>query len=106
MLCLGKFAQNDNLGQTVYFQDPKEFLECVFNPANDVTSIRVINQNLVLVTYKAEEDFIETSSRLNVVIAAYVTAQARMKLYSYLHQLQDRVLYFDTGMILFLLLMM
>ena len=85
----------------MYFREPKEFLECVFDPVNEVTSIRVINERLVMVTFKTEEDFIETSSRLNVVVAAYVTAQARMKLYSYLRPLQERVLYFDTGTIVF-----
>ena len=96
----GKFAQNDNLGQTVYFNEPKEFLACVFNPSNDVSSVRVINHNLVMVTYKSEEDFIQRNGNLNTIIAAYVTAQARMKLYSYIRQLQDRVLYFDTGTLL------
>ena len=72
-------------------------MECVFNPANEVSCVRLINEKLVMVMHKLEEDFIETNSRLNVVIAAYVTAQARMKLYTYIRQLQERVLYFDTG---------
>ena len=31
------------------------------------------------------------------IVAAWVTAQARLKLYSYLEPLGDRVLYMDTG---------
>ena len=34
---------------------------------------------------------------INTNISAYVTSQARLKLYTYLERLQERVLYFDTG---------
>lgn len=42
-----------------------------------------------------DDDFIETSGRTNVVIAAYTTAQARLKLYSYLVRYGDWTLYVD-----------
>jgi hypothetical protein len=43
--------------------------------------------------YQYKEEFVEESGRTNVVIAAYTTAQARLKLYSYLEQLGPRALY-------------
>lgn len=46
-------------------------------------------------------DFIDASSRTNVVIAAYTTAQARLKLYSHLKPLGNRALYCDTDSIVF-----
>jgi hypothetical protein len=46
--------------------------------------------------YQFKEEFIKESGRTNVVIAAYTTAQARLKLYSYLEQLGPRALYADT----------
>ncbi|WAR06961.1 hypothetical protein MAR_016919 [Mya arenaria] len=46
--------------------------------------------------------FIETSEKTNVVIAAYTTAQARLKLYSYLEKLGPRALYADTDFVIFL----
>lgn len=51
--------------------------------------------------WKYKEDFVETSSKTNVVIAAYTTAQARLKLYSYLEELGARALYADTDSIVF-----
>lgn len=36
------------------------------------------------------------------MIAAFVTAYARLKLYEYIEGLGDRVLYFDTGSLLFM----
>lgn len=47
------------------------------------------------------DKFIESSGQTNVVIAAYTTAQARLKLYSYLEKLESRTLYCDTDSIVF-----
>jgi len=48
-------------------------------------------------TYTVEDEFLQPLSNTSPMIAAFVTAQARLKLYTYLEQLQERVLYFDTG---------
>jgi len=37
----------------------------------------------------------------NPVIAAYTTAHARLKLYSYIEKLNDRVMYFDTDSVVY-----
>ena len=39
-----------------------------------------------------KEDFIDTSGITKVMIAAYTTAQARLKLYQYLERLDRRAL--------------
>jgi hypothetical protein len=39
--------------------------------------------------------------RTNVVIAAYTTAQARLKLYGYLERLNTRTLYCDTDSVIY-----
>ena len=41
------------------------------------------------------------SDKTNVVIAAFTTAHARLKLYSVLERLQGRVFYFDTDSVIF-----
>jgi hypothetical protein len=51
---------------------------------------------MVEMRYQYKEEFVEESGRTNVVIAAYTTAQARLKLYCYLEQLGPRALYADT----------
>ena len=53
--------------------------------------------------YQYKEEFVEESGRTNVVIAAYTTctAQARLKLYSYLEQLGPRALYADTDSVVY-----
>lgn len=56
---------------------------------------------MVRLQWILDDDFVETRDRTNVVIAAYTTAQARLKLYSYLERLCDRTLYADTDSIIF-----
>ncbi|CAC5372370.1 unnamed protein product [Mytilus coruscus] len=57
---------------------------------------------MVEMRWRNKEEFIEISGRTNVVIAAYITAQARLKLYGYLEKLRDRVLYTDTDSVIFI----
>ena len=44
----------------------------------------------------------QTMTITNIFNAAYTTAQARMKLYSYLEKLDRRVLYFDTDSVIYI----
>ena len=48
-----------------------------------------------------EEDFIEPGIRTNVIIAAFTTASARLKLYAILDKLGECVLYYDTDSVMF-----
>ena len=54
-----------------------------------------------MLQYKFEEEFVTTSPFTNVVVAAFTTTHARLKLYSYLEKLQEQVLYFDTDSVIF-----
>jgi hypothetical protein len=54
-----------------------------------------------LMSYTKEEEFVEGAPNVNPVLAAFTTAQARLKLFSYLHPLGARVLYFDTDSIIY-----
>lgn len=98
----GKLGQRSSLGKTEYFSDPAAFFDLVFNPTICTKSVRVVNDKMVAVSYDVHEDFVEVMSNTNTVIAAYTTAQARLKLYSYIEKLQERVLYFDTDSILYI----
>ena len=63
---------------------------------------RFVNNETVQLDWVYNDDFIKASARTNVIIAAYTTAQARLKLYSYLKLLGERVLYCDTDSVVFI----
>ncbi|KAJ8972049.1 hypothetical protein NQ317_001519 [Molorchus minor] len=50
---------------------------------------------------KSERRSVCVLPTVNVVIAAYVTTQARLKLYCYLERLSNRVLYYDTDSVIY-----
>jgi hypothetical protein len=60
-----------------------------------------VSDEMVEMRYQCKEEFVEESGRTNVVIAANTTAQARLKLYSYLEQLGPRTLYADTDSVVY-----
>ena len=48
-----------------------------------------------------EAEFQPESEQTNIFIASFTTCWARLKLYSLLDQLRDRVLYYDTDSVIF-----
>ena len=93
----GKFGQRTDLSKTEYFTKPKEMYECLFDTANTIVEMVMVSECKMRVSYRKRDEFLEDTAFTNPIIAAWVTAQARLKLYSYLERLQERVIYMDTG---------
>ena len=62
----------------------------------------LISDDLVEIHYEGDKNFVEANAKTNVVIAAFTTAYATLKLYDVLDLLQERVLYYDTDSVIFL----
>ncbi|XP_055387199.1 uncharacterized protein LOC129615842 [Condylostylus longicornis] len=62
---------------------------------------RILETNIVI-NWQYKEEVTESLSTVNVSIAAFTTAQARLKLYTYLEKLDNRVLYYDTDSIFYI----
>ena len=60
-----------------------------------------MSPNMMLVSFTMDEDSVPTNISTNPIIAAFMTAQARLKLYGYLDKLGSRVAYFDTDSIIY-----
>lgn len=99
-LCLnsfwGKFGQRENLPKTEVVTTRHRLLELLSDRSCVVYKIIHVNDDVMYVSWEKIAESIEVNPHVNVVIAAYTTAQARLKLYSYLEQLDKRVLYYDT----------
>ena len=61
----------------------------------------MVNDETVEVHYKSKDEFAEQNDKVNIVIAAFTTAYARLKLYDLLDLLQERVLYYDTDSVIY-----
>lgn len=97
----GKLGQKENQSKTTIVRDSQILFNLLTNPAVEVTAIRVINEETVLVCWQNIEEVGEVLRNVNVVLAAYTTAQARLKLYEHLKALGRQVVYYDTDSVLY-----
>jgi hypothetical protein len=97
----GKFGQKENSAQTQIINQPADLFKLVMNPAVVVGNVTILNDEGVLVSWERIEEDVLPLKTVNVVVAAYTTAMARLELYKYLEQLGERVLYYDTDSVIF-----
>ena len=92
----GKFAQRSNLQKKTLVKTRAEMLKLLTDESLSVQSMIELGDYELMVSYKSLDPFSEPSAASNVVIAAFVTCEARLKLYGLLEKLGSHVLYFDT----------
>ena len=97
----GKFGQRINMSKVEVISDPAKLYDILLADDKIVHDINFINHEIAEVRYEAEEEFVEPNAKTDVVIAAFTTAHARLKLYELLEQLQESVLYYDTDSVLY-----
>ncbi|XP_028393192.1 uncharacterized protein LOC114517603 [Dendronephthya gigantea] len=98
----GKFAQRPNMTKVELISDPKVYFDYLSSDGINVLDVNLVSDNVVELHYELDENLVEPSAKTNVVIAAFTTAYARLKLYGVLDMLQERVLYYDTDSVIYL----
>ena len=81
--------------------DPQVYFDYLTSDKINVLDTRFVIDEMIEIHYENNENFIAPNAKMNVVIAAFTTAYARLKLYGVLNMLQERVLYYDTDSIIF-----
>ena len=99
---VGKFAQRLNLSKTKQVTEPKDLFNYLYSDRYEVKDVQMVNDETVEVQYVEKEGFVEENDKVNIVIAAFTTAYARLKLYDLLDLLQERVLYYDTDSVVYI----
>ena len=98
---IGKFAQRLNLSKTKEVTEPKDLYAYLDSDTYIVKDVQMVNDETVEIQYIEKEGFVEENDKVNIVIAAFTTAYARLKLYDLLDLLQERVLYYDTDSVVY-----
>ena len=100
--CLwGYFALNTNKKMFKILTKKTDLENLLNNDQFVIHDVDFKDENFCQVSYSLKTEFSSGGVYSNAIIASFVTAQARLKLYSELERLQERVLYFDTDSILF-----
>lgn len=97
----GYFALNTNRTQYRIIHDPAAYQDLLQNSRFDIISVYSGSDKHLQVTFTENEELHIGNGRTNVIIAAFVTSHARLKLFRELKKLGKRVLYFDTDSIFF-----
>lgn len=100
----GYLAMNTNKTQTIFVSSHNEWNKMLCNDQYVIHNADLIStdKEILQVQFTIAEEFADNDSNTNVALAAFVTCHARLKLYSELEKLDDRVLYFDTDSIIYL----
>lgn len=101
IIVIGKFAQSENKIRTTVVTDPAELFDLMQNPSVMVNHLVPAGDKVVYANWKFLEDSMEPLPTVNVAIAAYTTAQARLRLLEYLQPLGHQVLYYDTDSVIY-----
>lgn len=105
-LCLnsiwGKFGERDCKVKKTFINERDHLLNLITNPSNETLSLYELSSEALLVSYKLLDECLMKQPNVNVAIAAYTTAHARLHLYKYLDLLKDKALYHDTDSVVFI----
>ena len=97
----GKFGERENKPQKEAIYEPHDLYSKLTNPLIEVSLVRMCTDEMLEVIFKNKDENVTPSVKTNVFIAAFTTCWARLKLYSYLDLLGERVLYYRTDSVIF-----
>jgi hypothetical protein len=97
----GRFGLNSNKTQHKLITEISELYDLFLDDQYVVKDLNFLNENVCQAFYTKNEEMHSGSVDTNVVIAAFVTCYARLKLLNLLKNLDDRVLYFDTDSVIY-----
>ena len=104
-LCLnslwGKFGQRQNMAKTEFVKDPYKFYKILLNEKLIDINVMYISDTMLQVNYKMRDSYVKNHFNTNVYVAAYTTANARLRLYEQLSRLDKNAVYCDTDSIVY-----
>ncbi|CAH0387605.1 unnamed protein product [Bemisia tabaci] len=95
----GRFAMSENFAKTEFESDPEKIVGLFTNPSLEIKRFSIISDDILMINSAAREEAVQPGKRQNKVIAAFVTAFARLKLYETLEAAGKSAVYFDTDSI-------
>lgn len=98
----GKSAQQSNKVQVSYIHDPGEYVRMMSDSTVTVHDVFHVSDECVALQWSRSSEYDEGLPHTNVVLAAYTTAHARLRLYDILERLGERAMYFDTDSVIYL----
>ena len=98
----GYLGMNTNKVKLAVVTELRDWLKLLNDDKLKIHNVIMAQENALQVYYSEKTEHHFGGLKNNVILASFVTAQARLKLYSEMSKLHKRVLYIDTDSIFFL----
>jgi len=100
---LGKLGENLRKTQTLLIYDPQELYTFLATPGIEVTTLLFAGDSMCWISWRHVDEARGPSLRhTNEAIASFLSADARLHLYSYLDMLKEHAVYFNTDSAIFI----
>jgi G:T-mismatch repair DNA endonuclease (very short patch repair protein) len=97
----GKFGQRLNLRKTHLVNSVQMLCHLMSHPKHVLVDFHILSEDLMQIETENNIYFEQADLKTNVVIAAFTTSWARLKLWNVMHSLGERVFYTDTDSLIF-----
>ena len=97
----GKFGENEHRTQTQTISEEDTWQKIIQDETIMVKDVRIFNDDVMEVSTMKYDDACQSSGKINIFIACFTTALARLKLYVELEKLESQVLYYDTDSVIY-----
>ena len=97
----GKFGQRTNMKKTKFVNDVGTLYNIMTDKSKVLSDFHIMNEDMMELEFKHSDEFEQISLGTNIIIAGFCTSWARLKLWSIMNKLGERVLYHDTDSIIF-----
>ena len=88
----GRYAMNTDKTKCKFVKNPHELYNILYNVANETKDVIFPNDQIGICYYKDKKELHWGSNQTNVILAAFVTSQARLKLYEELRKFGKNIL--------------
>ena len=98
----GKLCQREERHEAVYLDKPDQLFKLMRNEHSlSIQDLQIVNEYMILIEHVNKGIFLSPSPFSNVVLGAFVTSQARLKLFNTMQKLGSRCLYTDTDSVIY-----
>jgi len=98
----GKFGQRTNLRKSHMIDNVPDLCEIMTAPQKKLVDFHILSDDVMHLETEDDESFSEMDLKTNVVISAFTASWARLKLWTVMQKLGDRLLYTDTDSLVFI----
>jgi hypothetical protein len=97
----GRFGMRQNQTQTKFVKDISIFYTHLLSDRLENMQVLFVDDKTAQMTFKYKEEFVDKSYDTNLYVAAFTTANARLRLYEQMRRVDHNILYCDTDSIVY-----